>query len=447
MKKQGGKYASNTDIRKTENSAGSSDAAEKRRQRKKQLIKKRRMTIILCAVLAVVMSVTALCMIFVKPPDISTNGEEDETKTSEDLENEGTKPGIELGGERKEDYYTFLVAGVDKDETRADVMMLVSYDVKNQDVNVMNIPRDTMVNTKRPVKKLNGAYIGGPEQLKEEVTNLLGVPIDRYVVVSFDGFVKIIDAIGGITFDVPMDMDYDDPTQDLHIHLKAGEQELSGEQALWLVRFRKNNNGGGYPGGDVQRIEMQKEFLKTVIKEVASFKNILKLNSIFDAVFENTTTDLTAGEIVWFGMRALSINTDEINMQTMPGYDKYLYEPDFGHNQSYYIPNVEETLEYMNLHLNPYKKDLTKMNTRDLSLYNTKPSTTSKETESTTAKPTESETTTAKPTESETTTAKPTESETTTARPTESETTTAVPTTEATTAVPTTEAPSESSSQ
>ena len=428
MKKQGGKYASNTDIRKTENSAGSSDAAEKRRQRKKQLIKKRRMTIILCAVLAVVMSVTALCMIFVKPPDISTSGEEDETKTSEDPENEGTKPDIELGGERKEDYYTFLVAGVDKDETRADVMMLVSYDVKNQDVNVMNIPRDTMVNTKRPVKKLNGAYIGGPEQLKEEVTNLLGVPIDRYVVVSFDGFVKIIDAIGGITFDVPMDMDYDDPTQDLHIHLKAGEQELSGEQALWLVRFRKNNNGGGYPGGDVQRIEMQKEFLKTVLKEVASFKNILKLNTIFDAVFENTTTDLTAGEIVWFGMRALSINTEEINMQTMPGYDKYLYEPDFGHNQSYYIPNVEETLEYMNLHLNPYKKDLTKMNTRDLSLYNTtKPSTTSKETESTTAKPTESETTTA--------------------RPTESETTTAVPTTEATTAVPTTEAPSESSSQ
>ncbi|MEG1778278.1 MAG: LCP family protein, partial [Angelakisella sp.] len=157
---------------------------------------------------------------------------------------------------RKSDYYTFLVCGLDQDKSRTDTIIVAAYDGKNQQINMLNIPRDTISDCERSIKKINSAFGSGIEQTKEEIQNLLGIPIDRYIVVDFKGFAQLVEAIGGVDFDVPVNMNYDDPYQDLHIHLEKGMQHLNGEDALRLVRFRKANrgSGGGYEEGDLGRI-------------------------------------------------------------------------------------------------------------------------------------------------------------------------------------------------
>lgn len=103
-----------------------------------------------------------------------------------------------------------------------------------------------------------------------QIEDLLGINIDHYVKIDLDAFRKIVDTVGGVEVDVPQDMDYEDPVQDLYIHLDAGLQTLNGEQAEQLVRFRK------YPTGDEGRIEVQQLFLKALAEKVLSSESILK---------------------------------------------------------------------------------------------------------------------------------------------------------------------------
>ena len=244
--------------------------------------------------LSAVAIIALLFNIFVRPPDISEKPTEVMTddKGNIILPSEGQPTlGIENDDEehegRKEDYYTFLLCGLDQDKTRADTIMAVSYDVPNGIVNVMNIPRDTIVDADRKIKKINSGFTKGIENLKKEVKSVTGIPIDRYVIIDFKGFEEIVDAIGGVKYNVPVRMKYDDPTQDLHIDLQPGMQTLNGKKALHFVRFRKCNSGesGGYPGGDVERIQAQQEFIKAVLKQLASPTKILQLNDIWDAVY------------------------------------------------------------------------------------------------------------------------------------------------------------------
>ena len=139
--------------------------------------------------------------------------------------------------------YNILICGTDDDGTRTDTIIVAHLDANTHTVALLSIPRDTPVSTGSGLMKINSVYAGGGkdgmERLAARLKELLGFPVDGYVLVDLVAFQKTVDLVGGVEFDVPQDMDYEDPSQDLYIHLRKGLQTLSGEQAMGLVRFRK----------------------------------------------------------------------------------------------------------------------------------------------------------------------------------------------------------------
>ena len=173
-----------------------------------------------------------------------------------------------------------LVLGISTDEEGAlltDTIMVASYNPNTQKATLLSIPRDTYTgNTPSRAtayEKINSVYSRheDPQDVLDEVNEITGLNLEYYVIVKTEGFIKLVDAIGGVTFNVPIDMDYDDTSQDLHIHLKAGEQFLDGDKAEQLVRFRHNNDGTSYPeeygDNDLGRMRTQREFIMAVIKQ------------------------------------------------------------------------------------------------------------------------------------------------------------------------------------
>ncbi len=146
-----------------------------------------------------------------------------------------------------------LVLGVSEDiETKlTDTIILCSYNPQEQSASMLSIPRDTFVgknqNTAKGSDKINSLYSKNVNKTVDAVEKITDVKIDYYVVVKTSSLIKIVDILGSVDFDVPIDMDYDDPTQDLHIHLSKGMQKIDGEKAEQLLRFRHNNDGSSYP--------------------------------------------------------------------------------------------------------------------------------------------------------------------------------------------------------
>ena len=202
--------------------------------------------------------------------------------------------------------------------------MVATMDTNKKTVNIMNIPRDTMCNNSASgaSRKINAAYaIGGIEQTKTEIERLMGFKPDYYVIVNFEGIAAIVEAIGGVDYEVPFDMQYDDPSQNLHIDLKKGMQHLDGEQVVEFLRWRHNNDYSvQYENGDEGRVENQQAFLKELANQVLKLSNVTKIPKIAEAVFNNVKTDLTAGNLLWMGMQALQIDNDDIQFFTLPGY-------------------------------------------------------------------------------------------------------------------------------
>ncbi len=213
-----------------------------------------------------------------------------------------------------------LVVGVDKEGKRSDVNMLFSVDAKEKTINLLSIPRDTRV--KMPdgsYAKIN-ACIGkenGEELLIETVKELTGLPVNDFCKVNFEALRNIIDILGGVEFDVPIDMDYDDPAQDLHIHLKAGPQTLNGEDAEGLLRFRS-----GYANADLGRINTQQAFLKEAINQKLRPKYLLKAIPVIKEITENLETDMSATYIMKYAWKFR--NSDDITFDsfTLPGAPK-----------------------------------------------------------------------------------------------------------------------------
>ena len=145
--------------------------------------------------------------------------------------------------ERREGVYTFLLAATSPSSDLTDCMMAVTYDSREQTVRLLSLPRDTQIDAVRvsdggPLTHLNYVYAeNGVEALPAQAAGLLGYPIDYYVIIDPQGFVELVDAMGGVEFNVPQEMDYEDWTQDIHIHLDAGVQLLDGAEALGAALF------------------------------------------------------------------------------------------------------------------------------------------------------------------------------------------------------------------
>ena len=172
---------------------------------------------------------------------------------------------------------------------------------------------------------------------------MTGLNIEYYVVVKTEALIKLVDAIGGVTFDVPIDMDYDDTSQDLHIHLKAGEQKLDGDKAEQLVRFRHNNNGTSYPteygDNDLGRMKTQREFIMQVIKQTAKPENIFKLGQILDIAHDNVLTNIDINTAKDYIPYIVEFNTENILTATLPGTVPSLKSTN---NVSIYVVNKTE---------------------------------------------------------------------------------------------------------
>lgn len=295
---------------------------------------------IILVIAALLMIIAAVTLDWVSPPELTENPTDDVVQT--------------MSSDRRENFFTVLVVGIDAASNSTDTIMLAAFDIENKKMNIMSIPRDTITNSTRKVKKINAAYISHHKDitaLMDEVESVTGVYPDKYALVTVDSFSEIIDEIGGIEFDVPFNMIYNDPTQDLKINIKKGYQTLYGHDAMGLMRYRAT-----YAEGDIGRIKMQQAFVGAVMDKMMTASTIPKIPEIAQIIFDNVETDLTLGNEVWIGKELVTLNREEdIFMTTLPGvagsYD----------GLSYYFPNEEEVLGIVNEKFNPYLDPIEKL--------------------------------------------------------------------------------------
>ncbi len=242
--------------------------------------------------------------------------------------------------------FNVLLLGGDKVSNSSDTMMLANFDPETFNINIMSIPRDTRVFIKNKERKINFAYAsGGVDLAVQTVSELLDVNIKYYAFVDTSAFRKIIDILGGVDYNVPVNMDYDDPLQNLHIHLKKGQQTLNGSQAEQYVRFRKPNKWTKelkqyYDGSDLKRNVAQQNFIRELMRQKLTLQYLPKLTSVINTVFDNVNTNFTLNEIVKMTGYVSRFNAEKINFIPMPGttYDASPW---------YYICDVPATREIM----------------------------------------------------------------------------------------------------
>ena len=344
---------------------------EAKEKRPSRLSRGQKWLLVLAAVLAAALAVTVtLKTLFVKP-ELPNKGEDTQggDTQGEDVIDYGDGVQPRVSGERKsQDYYTVLILGRDTGGGgNTDTMLLASYDVTNQKATVMSIPRDTMVNVPWDIKRINSVYNYAPyydkdgiQFLKEEVSYLIGFQPDYTIVVEWEAVGELVDAIGGVDYEVPYNMDYDDPTQDLHIHYKKGMQHLNGEDAVKVLRWRKNNSGESLSVGDVGRVEVQHSFLRALAKEMVSLGTLTKIGEIVDIVDRNLESNLDYGEMIWFGERALGLKEGSIRFHNLPGdYTGTMWSPTYQNYQSYVFVNSSALRDLINQYMNPYLEDIT----------------------------------------------------------------------------------------
>ena len=249
--------------------------------------------------------------------------------------------------------FQVLIMGVSTDQAGVDLtdtIMVASYDPNKQDAVLLSIPRDSYTgsNPKKATadKKINALYniTKDPEETLDAVNELTGLDIQYYAVVKTEALIELVDAIGPIEYNVPIDMDYDDVTQDLHIHLKAGVQEIDGEKAEQLLRFRHNNDETSYPAeygdNDIGRMRTQREFITAVVEQTVKLENITKLGSILDIANRNLITNINFNTLKDYLPYAVEFSTENLKTASLPGSVPDLRQTN---NVSIFVVDEEET--------------------------------------------------------------------------------------------------------
>lgn len=260
------------------------------------------------------------------------------------------EPMAENDRARKDGCCTILLAGTDESGDRTDTIMLLNIDRGQKRMSLMSIPRDTKVNSTYVPHKINSAYgvngkgEEGMDSLMDYVAECVGFRPDGYMLLELDVFIELVDLFGGVEFDVPVDMDYEDPSQDLYIHLNKGLQTLDGEEAMGVVRFRS-----GYADADIGRVSVQRDFMLAAIDQWVSVKNVLKLPQALSLLGRYAQTDLSVSNLLWLAESVLLCGTDDMYMTTMPFYisgDYVVVAADEGY------------LNLLNEYFNPYARSI-----------------------------------------------------------------------------------------
>lgn len=257
---------------------------------------------------------------------------------------------------RRDGCYTFLIAGKDKAASLTDTVLVGMMDTEAHTLRFVSIPRDTAVNISWSPKKINQYYPAaenqgrsGTEALLEGVEKIIGYRVDCYAIFDVDVFVDLVDTMGGVEFDVPINMDYEDPAQNLYIHVKQGYQKLNGYDTMCVFRFRS-----AYPNGDIGRLNVQHDLLKSIASQMLSLGNIPNVRKLVDLFERNVITNLSTGNVMFFVQEFLKMQDDAIVFETIPA--------DYGgtvHGMSYVVIYLDAWLTYLNEHLNPYTTEIT----------------------------------------------------------------------------------------
>mgnify|MGYP000504911333 CR=1 FL=1 len=229
-----------------------------------------------------------------------------------------------------------LILGVstDLDSQLTDTIMVASYNPNTQKANLLSIPRDTFTgkNPKKAVasQKINSLYNINktPDKTLAAVNELTGLDIKYYVVVKTEALIKLVDAIGGVKFNVPMRMKYTDTSQNLVIDLEEGEQLIDGNKAEQLLRFRHNDYQKGvgmtsypseYGDNDFGRMRTQRDFIIATLKQTLKPSNIFKIGQILEIANENVDTNLELSFVKDYIPYAVELDTENITSATLPG--------------------------------------------------------------------------------------------------------------------------------
>ncbi len=211
----------------------------------------------------------------------------------------------------------------------SDTIIACSYNPKTQNVSMLSIPRDTYVTNGNykysAYNKINSLYSGGqtPEKTVQAVNEITGLDINYYILVDTEALIKLVNLIDGVYFDVPIDMNYDDNGQDLHIHLTKGYQKLNGEQVEQVVRFRHNNDGTSYPPDygdeDYGRMKTQRNIIVEVAKQTIKLKNIKEIKNIINIMKEDVKTNVNFDSIIDYVPYAVNVDMSTIKTLQLPG--------------------------------------------------------------------------------------------------------------------------------
>lgn len=247
-----------------------------------------------------------------------------------------------------------LILGIstDLDSELTDTIMVASYNPNTQKANLLSIPRDTFTgkytSKATAFQKINCLYniSRNPQKTLDAVNEITGLNLEYYVLVRTEALIKLVDAIGGVEFNVPINMYYTDKSQNLVIDLDEGTQILNGDKAEQLLRFRHNNDGTSYPieygDNDLGRMRTQREFITETLKQTLKPSNIFKIGELLDIANENVETNLELSFIKDYIPYAVEFSTDNMTTATLPGTTPDMKETN---NVSIFVVNKEKTAE------------------------------------------------------------------------------------------------------
>lgn len=252
---------------------------------------------------------------------------------------DGTLESIEIANAKGDIKVNILIMGTDVSGLLTDVLMLAQIDTVKNTASVMSIPRDTYIKYRGYKGKINGVHAtyynksikSGSEDTILAVKELTGMPIHHFVKVNTKAFRQCVDELGGVDFNVPRNMHYSDPAQDLYINLKKGQQHLDGDKAEQLVRFRN------YPNGDIGRIKVQQDFMNALIDQKLNLKYVGEIGDIYSVLISNLETSMSPEDAIACGELLLGIGKANIKSVTLPH--------SFVEGASYVKPNYGELIK------------------------------------------------------------------------------------------------------
>jgi len=258
-----------------------------------------------------------------------------------------------LSGKKSDGIITVLCCGIDDASLSTDTIILGRIDTRQHKMNFVSIPRDLLINVPWDCRKINSVYAGskggeeGVKALLTQIKRLTGFDVDYYCFINLFCFCWAVEAIGGIWFDVPMEMSYMDEAQDLYIELKPGYQLLNSYNAMGLVRYRYE-----YENGDLGRIDMQQAFLKSALSQLISARNIPNFPFLLRIAKENMITNMSVGNMAWMAYQLFRTKPENINFYTMP-VDTFLLR-----DYSYAVCRIWEWIPMLNELLNPTDEEI-----------------------------------------------------------------------------------------